>query len=112
MTLGEKLRIARESANLTQEELGKLCKTTKQTIYKYETGKITNIPLDRLEMIASALGTSAASLMGWDAKEIKPTVPDGLSDTQLTLIQFAEALSDEQAAQALRVLKAIMGDDQ
>ena len=51
MTMGEKIRIAREAAGLTQEELGQLCNTTKQTIYKYEIGKVTNIPLDRIETI-------------------------------------------------------------
>ena len=34
MTKGEKIKAAREAAGLTQEELGRLCGTTKQTIYK------------------------------------------------------------------------------
>lgn len=66
MTLGDKIRNARESAGLTQEELGKMCGTTKQTIYKYEIGKITNIPIDRLEKIAGIVGVSTASLLGWE----------------------------------------------
>ena len=68
MALGDAIRIARENAGLTQEELGKMCGTTKQTIYKYEIGKVTNIPLDRLEKIASALNVSSASLLGWEEK--------------------------------------------
>ena len=70
LTLGEKIRAARESAGLTQEDLGKLCKTTKQTIYKYETGIVTNIPIDKLEAIANALGIQAASLLGWENKKM------------------------------------------
>lgn len=70
LTLGEKIRAARESAGLTQEDLGKLCKTTKQTIYKYETGIVTNIPIDKLEAIANALGIPAASLLGWENKKM------------------------------------------
>ena len=66
MTLGDKIRNARESAGLTQEELGKMCGTTKQTIYKYEIGKITNIPIDRLEKIAGIVGVSTASLLRWE----------------------------------------------
>lgn len=66
MTKGEKIKAAREAAGLTQEELGRLCGTTKQTIYKYETGKVTNIPIDRLEKIAVAINVSASFLMGWD----------------------------------------------
>lgn len=69
MTIGERIKAARESANLTQEELGSKCGTTKQTIYKYEIGKVTNIPLDRLEKIAEAVGVSAAYLMGWNDEQ-------------------------------------------
>lgn len=112
MTLGEKLKIAREAAGLTQEELGKKCGTTKQTIYKYETGKVTNIPMDRLELMAKTVGVSAASLMGWDSKENQPTVSDGLTDVQRELIEYAKTLTEEQAALALRVLKSVVGDDQ
>lgn len=65
MSLGEQIRIAREAADMTQEELGRRCGTTKQTIFKYENGIITNIPLDRLERIASALGVDPAAMLGW-----------------------------------------------
>lgn len=65
MSVADNIRIAREKANMTMEELGKVCGTTKQTIYKYENGIITNIPLDRIEQIANVTGVSAASLLGW-----------------------------------------------
>lgn len=65
MSKGERIRAAREAANLTQEELGRLCGTTKQTIYKYENGIVTNIPLDRIEKIANVTGVSSAYITGW-----------------------------------------------
>lgn len=66
MSIGSRIKAARESKRMTQEELGAACGTTKQTIFKYETGLITNIPLDRLEKIADVLDIPPASLMGWD----------------------------------------------
>lgn len=66
MTKGEKIKSAREAAGLTQEELGRLCGTTKQTIYKYEIGKVTNIPLERIEAIAKAVDVTPAYLMDWE----------------------------------------------
>ena len=74
MTIGSRIRVAREAKNLTQEELGKACGTTKQTIFKYENGIITNIPLDRIEKIASVLNVTPAEIMGWteDDREILP----------------------------------------
>ena len=65
MAIGERIRTAREAANLTQEELGRACGTTKQTIYKYENGIVSNIPLDRLELIAKAVGVNSAYIAGW-----------------------------------------------
>lgn len=66
MKTGEKIRALRERADMTLEELGRLCGTTRQTIYKYENLVVTNIPTDRLETIAKALNTTPAYLMGWD----------------------------------------------
>lgn len=63
---GERIRIAREAKRMTQEELGRICGTTKQTIYKYETGVITNIPLDKLEIMAKALNVSSCYLAMWN----------------------------------------------
>lgn len=90
MTMGERVRTAREAARLTQEDLGKLCGTTKQTIYKYEIGKVTNIPLDRIEAISSALGVTPAYLAGWDES---PAVPDNHpSSPSLPIQRITQAL--------------------
>lgn len=65
-TIGSRIKQARERADITQEQLGKLCNTTKQTIFKYETGKVTNIPMDRIVAIAHILGVDPCYIMGWE----------------------------------------------
>lgn len=94
MNLGERIKIARDKAGLTQEELGKKCGTTKQTIFKYEAGVVTNIPLDRLELIADAVGVSAASLLGWEKEQ--PTVSDGLPELDREIIERLCQLTPEE----------------
>ena len=74
MTIGERIKIARENKGLTQEQLGVMCGTTKQTIFKYETGVVTNIPLDRLKRIAEVLSVTPAYLMGWS--ETTPAITE------------------------------------
>lgn len=66
MTKGERIRAAREEKGITQEELGRMCGTTKQTIFKYESGTVTNIPLVRLEKLAEVLDVTPCFIMGWD----------------------------------------------
>lgn len=75
--------------------------------YKYETGKVTNIPLDRLMKIADAVDVSASYLMGWEDINAEQLTDGELSDVKRSLIQFAQSLTDEQAALALRVLRSI-----
>ena len=55
MTIGERIREARTAKGLTQEQLAEQVHVTKQAVYKYETGIVTNIPLDKLESIAACL---------------------------------------------------------
>ena len=68
-TIGQRIKDRREELKMTQEDLGRRCGTTKQTIFKYESGIITNIPMDRLCAIADALYVNPAFLMGWDDRQ-------------------------------------------
>lgn len=76
MTKGDRIRAAREEKGITQEELGRMCGTTKQTIFKYESGTVTNIPLDRLEKLAEILGVTPCFIMGWE--EAQPKLPSNV----------------------------------
>ena len=73
MNIGEKIKLLRCELNLTQEELASAACTTKQTIHKYETGIISNIPASKIKSIADRLNTTPAYLMGWEEEE-KPTM--------------------------------------
>lgn len=65
MAIGERIKLHREKANLTQDELAKQLNTTKQTIYKYENNVVTNIPSDKIEKMAELFGVNPGYLMGW-----------------------------------------------
>ena len=65
MTIGRKIKSLRISLGLTQEELATAVGTKKQTIHKYETGIISNIPASKIKAMADKLKTTPAYLMGW-----------------------------------------------
>lgn len=69
MNVGERIKRRREALNINQTELAQKVSATKQTIYTYENGIVTNIPSDTIELIATTLGVSPAYLMGWDDYE-------------------------------------------
>ncbi len=74
MKIGEKIKKLRKQKGLTQEEVAKAINSTKQTIYKYETGVITNIPSDKIEAISELLNCSPSYLMGWENENINPSI--------------------------------------
>lgn len=65
-TKGDRIHIARKNANLTMDELGKSVGVSKATIKRYESGEISNIPSDKIELIAQATGVTESYIMGWD----------------------------------------------
>ncbi|MBR2971755.1 MAG: helix-turn-helix domain-containing protein [Clostridia bacterium] len=63
-----KLKELRKSKGMTLDELAEMIGTSKQTIHRYENGTITNVPPEKVESLASALGTTPGELMGWDSE--------------------------------------------
>ena len=61
-----RLKELRKSKGMTLDQLAELVGTSKQTIHRYETGVITNVPPEKVESLAVALGTTPQELMGWD----------------------------------------------
>ena len=65
MTIGQRISQCRKEKQLTMLELGKAIGVGKTAISKYESGKITKIPSDKIEAIAAALDVTPGYLMGW-----------------------------------------------
>lgn len=65
MTVGERIRKTRLEQGLTQQQLADAINISKQAIYKYEMNIVTNIPTDRVKLIAKQLHVTPAYLMGW-----------------------------------------------
>lgn len=66
MTVGDRIRKAREEKGISQTDLAKMVGISKQTLYKYENNIVTNIPSNKIEKIADKLDVSEAYIMGWE----------------------------------------------
>ncbi len=71
--LSERIRRLRKERGLSLEQLADMIGTSRQTVHRYETGVIANIPHEKIEALARALGTTPSSLMGWDEDSDIPT---------------------------------------
>lgn len=66
MPIGENIRIRRKELDMTLEDIASMVGVSRQTMSRYETGVIGNIPSDKIELLAKALRTSPSYLMGWE----------------------------------------------
>jgi repressor LexA len=67
-----KLKELRKSLGMTLDDLAERVGTSKQTIHRYENGIITNVPPEKVESLAVALGTTPQELMGWEEEIAVP----------------------------------------
>lgn len=72
-SVGENIRKWRMAKGMSQVKLAKAIGETKQTVWKYESGTVTNIPLAKVEAIAEALSCEPAQLLGWEPGESRPS---------------------------------------
>ena len=70
MKIKDRIKKLRISAEMTQEELAKHLGVSKQAVYKYETGLVTNIPMDKIAIMSELFGVSPSQIMGWEEKII------------------------------------------
>lgn len=75
MTLGDRLKKLRADNDLTLEEVSKYVQVSRQTINRYENNIITNIPSDKIELLARIFDTTPAYLMGWEEETPEPPEP-------------------------------------
>ena len=96
MTIGQRIKLARERKDMTLDEVAKRCNTTKQTIFKYENEIVTNIPYDKIVLLSNALEVSPSYLFGWDEKENSPSEPTLTEGEQMLLNLFRQIPEDQQ----------------
>lgn len=100
MNIGHLIKMERLRNKLSQEEVAKAISSTKQAVYKYETGIVTNIPMDKISKMASLFGVTPAYLMGWEESPIE-TVSGvlgsyELDETQAKLVALYDKIADKE----------------
>ena len=66
--LSDNIKKARSETGKTLEDIAKIVGVSRQTIQKYESGIVSNIPSDKIEKLAEAFNTTPAILMGWETE--------------------------------------------
>ena len=98
-SIGARLKTLRLDRGLTQDEVGQRVLVSKQTLYKYENDIVTNIPADKIEMLAEVYGVTPAYIMGWESPsasdELPIVSPTGKKVDARTRRQLEKVLEDD-----------------
>ena len=106
MSIGHRIKIAREQKNMTQDEVAKLCKTTKQTIFKYENDIVTNLPYEKIELLSSALNVTPSYLFGW-AEEKSPSELQ-LTEGEKALLELFRKVPEDKQAMVIQMIRVAL----
>ena len=122
--LNHNLKRARIQAGMTLDDVAQKVGVSRQTIQRYESGVIQNIPSDNIEKIADILNVSPGMLMGWEAPTFsvaEEIAPYGKNLTEADLnkmltsggvLMFGDKkLTEEQKKVLLSVAAAMVKED-
>lgn len=104
-TTGNRIRELRLKNNLTLDDVARHLDVGRQTIYKYEHGTVTNIPLENLEKMAALFNVTPGYLAGWSDDLPIPPPDEPANDDVRLLIRGLNKLSPEQLEQATNMMK-------
>ena len=68
-SIGDVIKARRTALGLTADDLARILKKSRATIYRYESTDIENMPVGVLEPLARALNTTPMELMGWASRQ-------------------------------------------
>jgi len=102
MNIHKNIKKLREEKGLTLEEVGKKIGTTKQTIGRYESGEISNIPYDRIIQLAECFEVHPGKIMGF---EDYPKDTPSFKKEHFLLINLYEELNNENKKTILNMMK-------
>lgn len=106
MSIGQRIKSARERKNMTLEDVAKKCDTTKQTIFKYENEIVTNIPYEKILLLSKALDVSPSHLFGWEENNSPSEL--SLTEGEVKLIELFRKVPEDKQQLVLQMIETAL----
>lgn len=94
--MSRKIKQLRLERNMTLEQVADIVGVGRSTVRKWETGMIANMKRDKIALLAKALGTTPAYLMGWKEQTNAPDNMELTEGEKLLLELFRQIPEDAQ----------------
>lgn len=109
--LSTKIKDLRLKRKMTLEQVGDIVGVGKSTVRKWETGTIANMKRDKIDLLAKALGTTPAYLMGWkDDKQKNSSDEIKLTEGEKMLLDLFRQVPEEQQQLVLQMISVALGN--
>ena len=107
----KKLRLER---GMTLEQVADIVGVGKSTVRKWETGMIANMKRDKIALLAQALGTTPAYLMGWKKEDETTISPNEqkLTEGEKLLLELFRRVPEEHQQMVLDMIRIALKQNQ
>lgn len=104
-----KIKELRLRKGMTLEQVADIVGVGKSTVRKWETGMIANMKRDKIALLAKALGTTPAYLMGWKEEEttLTPDEPK-LTEAQRTMLDLFDRVPEDKQKMVLEMIRVAL----
>lgn len=101
-----KIKQLRLEKGMTLEQVADIVGVGKSTVRKWETGMIANMKRDKIALLAKALGTTPAYLMGWNEEEnISVLDEPKLTEAQRLMLDLFDQVPEDKQQIVLEMIR-------
>ena len=106
--LSKKIKELRLSHGMTLEEVANIVGVGKSTVRKWETGAIANMKRDKIALLAKALSTTPAYLMGWHEVEKISNNDIKITEDEQKLLDLFRKVPENQQQMVLQMISVAL----
>ena len=104
--LSVKIKELRTAKGMTLEQVAEIVGVGKSTVRKWETGMIANMKRDKIALLAKALSTTPAYLMGWKEEHNKKEVT--LSEGEKALLELFRKVPNDKQKMLIQMIQVAL----
>lgn len=108
--LSRKIKQLRLANHMTLEQVADIVGVGKSTVRKWETGMIANMKRDKIALLAKALSTTPAYLMGWDEDVPAETTVIQVTEAEQKLLDLFRRVPENQQDMVLQMITVALSN--
>jgi transcriptional regulator with XRE-family HTH domain len=108
--MSRKIKELRLARGMTLEQVADIVGVGKSTVRKWETGMIANMKRDKIALLAKALGTTPAYLMGWKEEQtVAPKII--LTENEIAVVNLLRRIPEDKQKMVLQMIQVALNSE-